>query len=133
MPTVFAANESSVMVNGQPVEGVRAIEYRRLQSRQNVYALGSAERIGMVSGPMSVEGRLTVASTSAGLDGVADVQFQVTAQLKQGGTSMTVTFDECFMLEKNFQMGTGGHGEAVYSFSAARVREELAAAAAGAA
>ena len=29
MATVFAANESAVMVNGTPIQGVRAVEYRK--------------------------------------------------------------------------------------------------------
>lgn len=127
MPTIFAANESSVLVNGEPVEGVRSIEFRRHQVRENIYALGSAERIGMTSGPAGVEGRLTVASANATLDGVpADQSFQVTAQLRHGETAMSVTFDDCFLLDKSFSLGVGGHGEAVYSFTAARVREETA-------
>lgn len=126
MALIFAANESSVQVDGEPVEGVRSIDYRHRQVRQNVYGLGSAERIGMVSGAQSVEGVLTVASTSPKLNGLAgDTSFQIVAQLKQGESTMTVTFDECFLLEKNFEMGVGSHGEATYSFSAVRVREEV--------
>jgi hypothetical protein len=127
MPTIFAANESSVMLNGEPVEGVRSIEYRHQQTRQNIYALGSAERVGMASGPQSVEGRVSVVSTSASFNALTgDTPFQITATLKQGDTAMTVTFDDCFLLEKEFSMAANGHGQAVYSFSAVRVREEAA-------
>jgi len=126
MPTIFAANESTVLVNGDPVEGVRSIEFRRHQVRESVYALGSAERIAMTSGPAGVDGRLTVASTSAALDTAPpDQPFQITAQLRHGETVMSVTFDDCFLLDKSFALGVGGHGEAVYSFTAARVREEI--------
>jgi hypothetical protein len=129
MPIIFAASESLVQVDGETLEGVRSIDYRFTQARQNVYALGSAERIGIVSGPQAVEGVLRVASTSPGLNGkTGDAMFQITAQLRHGATSMTVTFDECFLLAKSFEMGVGGSGEAVYTFSAARVREEPAAA-----
>ena len=126
MPTLFAANESSVLINGQPVDGVRAVEYRFQQSRQNVYALGTAERIGMVSGGHVVEGRLRVASTAQGLDALigGDV-FQMTAMLRHGETTMTVTLDECYLMEKFFEMAVGGHGEAVYAFTATRIREEI--------
>jgi hypothetical protein len=127
MPTIFAASESSVQVNGEAVEGVRAIEYRHFQARTNVYGLGSVERIGLISGPQVVEGRLRVASTSQALNAlVGDAQFQITAQLRHGPAQMIVTFDECFLQEKSFDMGVGGHGEAVYSFTATRVREEVA-------
>jgi len=125
MPTIFAATESSVLVDGEVLEGVRSLEYRHQQARSNVYALGSVERIGMVSGGEIVEGRLKVASTSAKLNGfTGDAKFQVVAQLKQGDTKMTVTFDECYLLDKNFDISVGGHGEALYSFTATRVREE---------
>jgi hypothetical protein len=126
MPTIFAANESSVLVEGKPVDGVRAITYRRQQARENVYALGSAERIGMISGPMVVEGQLRVASTSPDLDKLTgDASFHIIAQLKHGDAKLTVTFDECFLLEKSFDIEVGGHGETVYSFTATRVREDV--------
>ncbi|HSD76935.1 MAG TPA: hypothetical protein VLA98_06005 [Solirubrobacteraceae bacterium] len=125
MPTIFAANESTVMVEGQPVEGVVSLEYRRRQVRSNVYALGTAERIGMVSGPQDVDARLTVASTSPGLDGVPpEKAFQVIANLKQGATTLTVTLDECFLTEKGFSLSAGDRGHSVYSFTAARVTEK---------
>ena len=124
MATIFAANESTVQIDGEAVEGVRSIDYRQLSIRQNVYALGSAERIGMVSGPRSVEGVLRVTSTSAKLNGMGDTMFQLTAQLRHGDTTMVVTFDECFLQSKSFELGVGGHGEAAYGFTAARVREE---------
>jgi hypothetical protein len=125
MPTIFAANESNVLLNGEPVEGVRSIEYRFQQSRQNVYGLGSVERIGLISGPQSVEGRLAVASTNPALDAIdKNTAFQISAQLKQGEVQMTVAFDDCYLLEKSFNMAVGGHGEALYQFTATRVREE---------
>jgi hypothetical protein len=125
MPVLFAASESIVLIDGQAVEGVRSIDYRFKQVRTSVYGLGSVERIGMISGPQSVEGVLRIASTSATLNGLTtDTMFQITAQLKHGATQMTVTFDECFLTEKSFAMAVGEHGEAVYGFTATRVREE---------
>jgi hypothetical protein len=126
MATIFAANESTVQIDGEPVEGVRSIDYRFVQIRQNVYALGSAERVAMISGAQSVEAVLRVASTSKKLNEIGDTQFQLIAQLKHGESTMTVTFDECFLQSKSFQMGVGEHGEATYVFIAARVREEVA-------
>ena len=126
MATLFAANESTVMIDGERIEGVRTVEYRKAQARDNVYALGSAERIGIVSGAQAVEGLIRVASTNTALDSkLGDNQFQVTAQLQHGDTTMTVTFDECYLLDKDFSIGIGGVGEAIYRFNATRVREEL--------
>jgi len=126
MATVFAANETKVLIGSEELQGVRSIEYRQLQVRQNVYALGSAERVAMISGAQSVEAVLRIASTSKTLNEMADTMFQVTAQLRHGESTMTVTFDECFLQSKSFQMGVGEYGEATYSFTAARVREEVA-------
>ena len=128
MPVLFAASESSVMIDGQAIEGVRALEYRLQQERTNIYALGSVERIGVISGAQSVQGTLRVASTNSTLNGLGTEQmFQITAQLRHGSAQMTVTFDECFLTEKSFDLAVGAHGEAVYGFSATRVREEQAA------
>ena len=126
MPTIVAANESSVQVNGQPVEGVRSIEYRKRQARENVYTFGSAERVTLTSGAQVVEGRLTVASASPAIDALdAALPFEVVAQLKHGATQLTVSFNECFLVEKTFALGVGGYGEAVYAFTATRVREAV--------
>ncbi len=123
MPTIFAASESTVLIDGNPVEGVQSIDYRMRRNRSNVYALGSTERVGIVSGGYDVEGRLRVASSSPPLDGLAGEQlFQIVAQLKHGDQQSTVTFDDCYLTEKTFALTVNGHGEAVYSFSAARVR-----------
>jgi hypothetical protein len=125
VPTIFAASESQVLVGGQPVQGVKAVEYRRVQARESIYGLGTSERIGLVSGPQLFEGRLRVASTAPALDGLQPLEHvQISAVLVHGDTRMTVTFDECFLQEKTFELGVGGHGEAIYSFTATRVREE---------
>jgi hypothetical protein len=121
---IFAANESSVLLDGKPIEGVRAIEYRQLRARTNIYALGSAERIGLVSGQQVVEARLKVASSDPRLDGLdPKTAFQIAAQLTDGTSKKTVTFDECYMTETSLELGVGSHGEAQYAFTATRVRE----------
>lgn len=123
MPTIFAASESTVLVDGQPVDGVQGIDYRTRNDRSNVYALGSTERVGVVSGTYEVQGRIRVVSASAELDGIAaDTSFQIIANLRHGDTTATVTFDECFLTEKTFDLSVNGQGAAVYAFSAARMR-----------
>lgn len=130
MPTIYAANESSVLVDGQAVEGVQALEYRRLAQRSNVYAVGSAERIGVISGGISVDGRIRVASASPSLDAKMGDEFvQITAVLRHGGTEVTVSFQDCLLTEKAFALGVGGQGEATYAFTATRVSQDPAPAA----
>ena len=124
MPTVFSANESAVMVDGTPIEGVRSVEYRTNTVRNDLYAIGSSERIGVITGGRSVEGRIRVASSAPALDALlGDTFFQIAAPLRQGETEVTVSFDECLLTEKSFSMGAGGHGETIYAFTATRVRE----------
>jgi hypothetical protein len=126
MATIFAANESKVLLNGQEIEGVQGIDYRYRQVRENAYGLGSTERIGVVSGPEFVEGRVRVVSSSPAFNALAGSAepFQITAELKQGATQMTLTFDDCFLSERTFGLDVGGAGEAVYAFTATRLREE---------
>jgi hypothetical protein len=121
--TIFAANESNVQVNGQPIEGVRAVEYQYRLARSSVYALGSAERVGIVSGARYVEGRIRVASTAPVLDQLEpEATFAVLMTLRQGETSVEVAFDDCLLTERSFDINVGAHGEAVYAFTASRVR-----------
>lgn len=129
MAIIVAAGESSIQVDGKPVEGVRAFDYRTVRQRQAIYGLGSSERIGLVDGPSSAEGRISVASSSPALDAAGPAMFQVIATLRHGEAAITVTFDECHMVEKTFDLAVGGYGEATYRFSAIRVREEAPAAA----
>jgi hypothetical protein len=134
MPTIFTAHSSSVLVDGQPVDGVQAIDYRVVRQQGHVFALGSSERLTTYYGETHVDGRLVVASANAALDGLVTSgnSFQVIGNLAQGGTARTVAFDECFMAKKEFTLNSGGHGETVYLFTATRVREEdKSAAAAG--
>lgn len=126
MSAIFSANSSSVSVNGEPVLGVQAIDYRQLRDQGAIYALGSAERIAVHYGATSVEGRVTIASANPTLDALANTGevFQLVAQLRHGESERSVAFDDCYMRTKEFAMSTGGSGESVYVFSATRVREE---------
>lgn len=124
MAPVFQANQSTVKVDEETIEGVRSVEYRSSTVRQDLYALGGAERIAVISGQQNVECRLRVASASPKLDGLAsDAVFQVVATLGGEAEPVTVSFDDCMLTEKSFSLGAGAHGEAVYAFTAIRVRQ----------
>ena len=55
-----------------------------------------------------------VASASPVLDAKAgDEFFAISAQLRHGDTAVSVSFDECLLTTKSFEMSSGGHGETV--------------------
>lgn len=126
MATVFTANSSGVLVDGQPVPGIIGIDYQVSREQNEIYALGSDERIAVYYGPRRVVGQIRVASASPALDQIstAGTMFQIVANLKHGDVSRSVAFDDCFIERKDFSLGTGGHGETVYVFRSTRVREE---------
>lgn len=126
MPSVFVANSSGILVDNQAVEGVRGLEYRVEREQGDVAALGSAERIAVYYGATRVRGQIRVASVSQRLDELtaSGSMFQVIANLAHGQAARSVTFDDCFMDGKSFAMVAGSHAEAVYSFTAIRVRED---------
>ncbi len=74
----------------------------------------------------SVLGRIRVASTSPVLDALLSTPeaCQVVANLAHGDARRSVSFDECWLEDKQFELSRGGHAETVYTFSATRVREE---------
>ena len=125
MAVIFAAHSSSVLIDGQPVEGVQGIDYRVARQQGHVFALGSSERLTTYYGETRVDGRIVVASTNAALDALvtSGTAFQVVGNLAHSGVSRTVAFDECQMSRKEFNITSGGHGETVYLFTATRVRE----------
>lgn len=125
MAVIFAAHNTTVTVDGQPVDGVQSIDYRVVREQGQVYALGSSERLTTYYGEMRVDGRITVASANAALDGLitSGAAFQLVGNLAHAGASRTVAFDECQMARKEFNLSSGGHGESAYLFTATRVRE----------
>jgi hypothetical protein len=126
MATVFTANSSGVLVDGQPVPGILGIDYHVSREQNEIYALGSDERIAVYYGPRRVVGQIRVASAHPALDQIttAGTRFQIVANLGHGEASRSVAFDDCFIERKDFSLGTGGHGETVYVFRSTRVREE---------
>lgn len=128
LPNLYDANRSRIMINGEPVAGVRSVDYRQERAQGQVYALGQAERVGVYHGQLRVMGRIQVASASPGMDTLAQAPeaFQLIAILGGAGGGRQVIFDECFVHDKSLTMGTGGHAETVYHFTATRMREEEA-------
>lgn len=132
MPTVFSANSSSVLVDGEPVEGLHSLAFRVVTEREDIRAIGSDERIDVSFGLRTVLGELVVRSTSAKLNGLlaSRTGFQLVANLsKDKGISVTdkavtYAFDQCFLESKSFGMDAGGTAATTYVFSSTRLRVE---------
>ena len=130
MPTILAANRSSVLLDSEPIEGLQSLTYKVKKNREDVAAIGTDERIDVSFGLKIVEGTLKVKSTNPVLNKhLADnTTFQVVANLKKelGVTkaTQTVAFDDCFLDDKDFGIDTNGVAVTTYYFTAKRVREE---------
>jgi hypothetical protein len=130
MPTILAATRSSVLLDGEAIEGLQSLTYRVVKNQEDIAAIGTDERIDVSFGLKTVEGALKVKSTNAVLNKhlSENTSFQIVATLKKelGITqaTQTVTFDECFMDDKDFGIDANGVAVTTYSFTATRVREE---------
>ena len=126
MAEIYTAFSSEVKVNEETIEGLQAIEYNQANSRKHIGAVGTDERIAVYFGLKVVDGRLTVASANKTLDQLLQSReaFSIIATLKHGETARTVSFDDCYMEDKGFDLASEGHGLTVYAFTATRVREE---------
>jgi hypothetical protein len=126
MGQIYTAFASEVKVNEETIAGLQEIQYEVQRNRHNVGAVGTVERIGVVTGLEVVNGSLTIASVSATLDTLlqSGEPFSISATLKHGEDARSVTFDDCYAETKAFDMNAGTHGQTIYGFSATRVREE---------
>lgn len=123
---IYTAFASEAKVNEETLEGLQSIEYRQHQNRRDVGAIGTDERIAVYHGLKVVAGSLRIASANPTLDGLlaANEAFSLSVTLRHGDTTRNVTFDDVYVDEKLFGLGTELHGETTYMFTATRVREE---------
>ncbi len=124
--TVFSSNRSNVQVEGETIDGLQALAFRVVTEQDNVRAIGVAERVGVVFGLRVVQGELTIRSANFKLDGLLKDQtsFQLVANLKQDDkTQRKLSFDECYVLDKDFNIGAGGSSLTTYRFTATRLVE----------
>lgn len=130
MPTVYSANKSNVLIDGEVIEGLQSITFRVNTEREDIKAIGSSERVDVSFGLRTVLGEVCVRSTASLLDShlEAKTPFQLVASLKKGdgsdSPSRTYSFDDCYVEGKGLNMETGGTALTVYNFTATRVREE---------
>lgn len=130
MPTIFSANRSDVLVDGEALEGLQSLIFRVVTEREYVRAIGSDERIDVNFGLRTVEGEVVIRSANVILDTHLDAQskFQLVANLKKDesaeSSKRTMSFDDCYVESKSFGMDAGGSPITTYIYSATRLREE---------
>ncbi len=130
MGPIFSANRSNVLVDGETIDGLQSLAFRVVTEREDIRAIGSAERISVSFGLRTVQGEIAVRSASYKLDDHLHNQskFQIVADLKKDDAAdspkRTLSFDECFVETKDLSVGAGGTVVTSYAFSATRVREE---------
>ena len=130
MPTVFSANHSSLLIDGDAIEGVQSLAFRVVTEREDIRAIGADERVDVSFGLRTVQGEVAVRSSSVVLDDklAQRVGFNMVASLKKGAgpddPQRSYSFDDCFVETKQFAMGASGTAETTYVFTATRVREE---------
>ena len=124
-----SAATSVVTIDGEQVMGIQSLEYKVVRRQVDVESVGMGERMGVESGLITVTGTLRIKSLSRKLDDLlymdVPVPFNMVAELKKGEELIKkITFDECYVDDKSFELGAEGVGLTVYDFTATRVREE---------
>jgi hypothetical protein len=132
MPAIFSANSSSVLVDGEALEGLQSLVFRVMTEREDIRAIGSDERLDVSFGLRTVMGEMVVKSTSAKLNQLLANRtgFQLVANLSKSkgiqvtDQPVTYAFDQCYLESNSFGMDAGGTAVTTYAFSATRVRVE---------
>lgn len=126
---MWSATESKVMVDSTEVEGLQSIEFKVSRSRSDIVAVGKPLRQGVEYGVKVVTGKLKVKSTNPALDeklektDLDDAKFTLQAQLKKGSKSKNVTFQDCYLDDRDFSIDVNGVGIATYTFTATDLQE----------
>jgi hypothetical protein len=126
---LVSAAKSKVTIDGDEVNGIQSIDFKVKRRQADVESVGWGERIGVESGQVIVTGTLRVSSMFKKLDDLLYMavpdSFNMVAELKKGEDLVKkITFDECYLDDKSFEMTANGVGLTVYNFTATRVREE---------
>jgi hypothetical protein len=127
--TIWSATESKVVIESTEIDGLQSIEYKVNRSRSDIVAIGQGLRQGVEYGVKVINGKLRVKSSCSILDeklnktNMEDAKFTMTANLKKGNLSKTISFQECYLDDREFSMEINGVGIATYTFSAMDVQE----------
>ncbi len=127
---IVSAAKSKVTVDGNEVEGVQSIDFKVRRRQADIEAIGVAERIGIESGQVIVTGSLRISSINTALDDFLypvdppGFNMVLTLNVAEGTQVRQITFDECYLDDKTFEMTANGVGVTAYNFTSTRVREE---------
>jgi hypothetical protein len=129
VPMIVSAAKSKVTIDGDVVDGIQSIDFKVRRRQADVESVGWGERIGVESGQVIVTGTLRVSSMFKKLDDLLYMEdpssFNMVAELNKGDELVKkITFDECFLDDKSFEMTANGVALTVYNFTATRAREE---------
>jgi hypothetical protein len=106
------------------------LAFRVVTERDDIWAVGSSERVDASFGLRTVQGEIVVRSADHTLDEHLEQQTssQMITNLKkredQEGSKRTDSFDDCFVESRSLIMEAGQTAATTYLFSATRVREE---------
>jgi hypothetical protein len=126
---IASAAKSSVTIEGEPVEGVQSIDFSVKRRQADIEAIGSGERIGVESGQVVVNGSIRISSMNKLLDdrlyALTPESFNMVITLVKGAEQIRqITFNECYLDDKSFEMSANGVGLTVYNFTSTTVLEE---------
>lgn len=126
---IVSAAKSKVTIDGEEVHGLQSIDFKVRRRQADVEGVGRGERIGVEQGQVIVTGTLRISSLNNKLDDLLYMpvpdSFNMVAELNKGEELVRkITFDECYLDDKSFEMSANGVGLTVYNFTATRVREE---------
>ncbi|MFB0543693.1 MAG: hypothetical protein ACETVR_02820 [Candidatus Bathyarchaeia archaeon] len=127
---VVSATESKVLIDGNELAGLQSIDFKVDRQQVDVATIGLGERQTVIeAGQLLVTGTLRISSLNTWLDdllySVVPLSFNMVVELRKAGDLVRkLTFDECYLDDKSFNMDAAGVGLTVYNFTATRVREE---------
>ncbi|HUS77431.1 MAG TPA: hypothetical protein VM050_02030 [Patescibacteria group bacterium] len=127
---IVSAAKSKVLVEGVELAGVQSLDFKVQRRQADIEAIGVAERIGIEQGQVIVTGSLRISSLNTDLDNFLypvdppGFNMVLTLNVAEGTKVRQITFDECYLDDKSFEMTANGVGVTAYNFTSTRVREE---------
>jgi hypothetical protein len=133
-PKLITASRSMLTIDGVDIPGLQSLRYRYDRNRRGVFTTNSSERLGISAGEVFVKGSLTIRSISDDLnmklyENIQNMKhFQIVCTFfPQGddtGLINKVTFDECYVHGKDFDLPAGEAATTTFDFTATRLDEE---------